>query len=274
MARRKTRTNKFPLKALIIPAIILGIILALAGLSRIFFIRCPYFGLKEINIEGSSEEKYLNIRQGLLGKNIFLLRLEGLKREIETLFPDASCELIERRLPDGLRIVLRKRQAIAQIKKAGRFYLVDRSAMIMDSVSEAAFLALPVISGLEDKIKEPKPGYSYNIKELNNALELIRRKNESPLLGSYKLVRIDFSKGGLASLFILEGAIDTGPARKKDAPRPLVEIKFDPEKPLETIKMLALLLSKRGFSIENLEYIDLKNLNSPVLLEKKEKIKT
>jgi len=38
--------------------------------------------------------------------------------------------------------------------------------------------------------------------------------------------------------------------------------------------MLALLLSKRGFSIENLEYIDLKNLNSPVLLEKKEKIKT
>ena len=238
---------------------------------RIFFIRYPYFGLNKVEIEGAREEKYLAIRQGLLGKNIFLLRLEALKREIETLFPDASCELIERRFPDGLRIVLRKRQGIAQIRKASRFYLVDQSAMIMDSVPDAAFLALPAISGLEDKIKEPKPGQSYNIKELNNALELIRLKNENPLLRPYNLVRIDFSIGGMASLFILEGAIDAGIAKKKDSPRPLVEVKFDPEKPLETIKMLALLLSKRGLSIGNVEYIDLKNLNSPVLLEKKEK---
>ena len=69
----------------------------------------------------------------------------------------------------------------------------------------------------------------------------------------------------------MEGAIDSGIARKKDAFRPLVEVKFDPEKPVETIKVLALLLLKRGLSIGNLEYIDLKNLNSPVLLEKKEK---
>ena len=271
MARKKNRTDKFPLKALFVPAIILGLILTLAGFLRIFFIRYPYFGLNKVEIEGAREEKYLAIRQGLLGKNIFLLRLEALKREIETLFPDASCELIERRFPDGLRIVLRKRQGIAQIRKASRFYLVDQSAMIMDSVPDAAFLALPAISGLEDKIKEPKPGQSYNIKELNNALELIRLKNENPLLRPYNLVRIDFSIGGMASLFILEGAIDAGIAKKKDSPRPLVEVKFDPEKPLETIKMLALLLSKRGLSIGNVEYIDLKNLNSPVLLEKKEK---
>lgn len=271
MARRKTRTDKFPLKALIVPAVIIGLILALAGGLRTFFVRCPYFGLNKVNIEGPREEKYLAIRQGLLGKNIFLLRLEGLKREIETLFPDASCELIERRLPDELRIVLRKRQGIAQIRKASRFYLVDQSAMIMDSLPDAAFIALPVISGLEDKIKESKPGQSYNIKELNNALELIRLKNENPLLRPYNLVRIDFSKGGQASLFILEGVIDSGIVRKKDVPKPLVEVKFDPEKPVETIKVLALLLSKRGLSIENLEYIDLKNLNSPALLEKKEK---
>lgn len=258
---------------MIAPAVILGLVLALAGFLRTFFVRCPYFGLNKVSIEGAREKKYLNIRQGLLGKNIFALRLEALKREIETLFPDAACLLIERRLPGELRIVLRKRQAIAQIKKASRFYPLDQSAMIMDSLPEAAFLALPVISGLEDKIKEPKPGHSYNVKELNNTLELVRLKNESPLLGRYNLVRIDFSKGGLASLFILDGAIDTAPARKKDVPKPLVEVKFDPEKPVETIKVLTLLLSKRGLSIENLEYIDLKNPNSPALLEKKEKSK-
>ena len=101
MARKKNRTDKFPLKVLIVPAVILGLILVLAGFLRFFFIRCPYFGLNKVNIEGQREEKYLAIRQGLLGKNIFLLRLEALKREIETLFPDASCELIESRFPDG-----------------------------------------------------------------------------------------------------------------------------------------------------------------------------
>ena len=90
--------------------------------------------------------------------------------------------------------------------------------MIMDSVPDAAFLALPVISGLEDKIKESKPGHSYNIKELNNALELIRLKNENPLLRPYNLVRIDFSIGGMASLFILEGLLTPGLPGKRILP--------------------------------------------------------
>lgn len=271
MARRKTRTDKFPLKALIVPVVILGLILALAGALRIFFVRCPYFGLNRVIIEGPQDDKYLTIRQGLLGKNMFLLRLEALKKEIETMFPDAACMLIERRLPDELRIVLRKRRGIAQLKKNSRFYLLDQSAAIMDSVSEAAFSGLPVISGLEDKFKEAHPGQTYNIKELNNALELLRLKNENILLGRYNLVRMEFSKGSQASFFILDAGIDSGIVRKKDAARMLVEVKFDPDKPADTVKMLALLLSKRGFLIDDVEYIDLKNVNSPVLMEKKEK---
>ena len=87
--------------------------------------------------------------------------------------------------------------------------------MIMDSVPDAAFLALPAISGLEDKIKEPKPGQSYNIKELNNALELIRLKNENPLLRPYNLVRIDFSKGGRLHYLFWKGLLTPGlPGRR------------------------------------------------------------
>ena len=272
MPKRKnnnSKKRKFPVKAgVIFSAVLLGGIILISSLKH-FFSEFAYFRISKVVIEGVPEEGYLELKQRLLGKNIFSYNLKSIKYALEGLFPEVECSGLSRRLPNELVISLRKRQGIAQLKLS-RFYLVDRSGMILDKISDSAFSSLPVIHGLQNKLFHPQTGMTYNLNELNRILELIQRLNDSRgALREYAITKVNAVSADSGSFFIARVV----PAAEFPAAAiglaPEVEVKFSLDKPGETVKVLELLLAKHKSGLSNIEYIDIRNVNSPAVLEKK-----
>jgi len=296
MARRKTKNFKIPFKIIGIFLFFISIILISAAVLKAFFYHYPYFNISRIVIKGAEEDKYAGFKahftSRLMGKNIFSQKLSLIKRQIEEELGDVECRAIQRRLPGELILFLSDRSAIAQLK-LGRFYPIDASAMIMDNPSDLAKPFLPVILGLEDAIESPKKGKLCSVLELKKALSLIERKNSAPNLGDYLITRVSLAKNKTSSFFIIQrdgfsypaekGLIKKYPAEdvsKKMYPQKEVEVKFDLDRPGDVINVLALLLDKRkglsampsgGQALENVEYIDLNDPDSPAVLETKKK---
>lgn len=265
MPRRKNRNYKVPLKAAVSCAIVLAIGTVTAFTLKMFFMRHPYFNIARVSIQGAQDLPYADFKRRLIGKNIFSLDLAALKKQIEAEQENVRCTHLQRRLPGELLFSLEKRIPVAQIKLL-RYHLVDNLAQVMPYASDLAFADLPVISGLQVKMQGKK---FYPCAELQNAIELIKEKNGLSSLSAYKITRIHIAEDKTNSFYLLEDS--SGEESEKNAPaRMPVEVKFTLDKPAETAKVLSLLLKKRPLRI--IEYIDLKNTDSPVILEKKEKI--
>src|SRR3989338_5393750 len=282
MARRKTKNFKIPFKIIGIFLFFISIILISAAALKAFFYHYPYFNISRIVIKGSEEDKYAGFKahftSRLMGKNIFSQKLSLIKRQIEEELGDVECRAIQRRLPGELILFLSDRSAIAQLK-LGRFYPIDASAMIMDNPSDLAKPFLPVILGLEGAIEGPKKGKLCSVLELKKALSLIERKNSAPNLGDYLITRVSLAKNKTSSFFIIQ-KYPVEDVSKKIYPQKEIEVKFDLDRPGDVVDVLALLLDKRGGlsampsggqALENVEYIDLKDPDSPAVLETKKK---
>ena len=282
MARRKTKNFKIPFKIIGIFLFFISIILISAAVLKAFFYHYPYFNISRIVIKGAEEDKYAGFKahftSRLMGKNIFSQKLSLIKRQIEEELGDVECRAIQRRLPGELILFLSDRSAIAQLK-LGRFYPIDASAMIMDNPSDLAKPFLPVILGLEDAIESPKKGKLCSVLELKKALSLIERKNSAPNLGDYLITRVSLAKNKTSSFFIIK-KYPVEDVSKKIYPQKEIEVKFDLDRPGDVVDVLALLLDKRGGlsampsggqALENVEYIDLKDPDSPAVLETKKK---
>lgn len=265
MPRRKSRDYKVPLKVIVPCAIILAIGTVAAFTLKMFFTRHHYFKISRVSIQGAQDSPYVDFKRRLIGKNIFSLDLRGLKRQIEAEQENVRCAFVQRRLPGELLFLLEKRIPVAQIKLL-RYHLVDNLAQIMPYASDLAFADFPVILGLQDKMQGKKPYAAPP--ELVRAVELLKEMNSISALSAYRITRINISSDRTNSLYLLEESSGGEPQNGFSQATP-VEVKFSPDKPIETARVLALLLKKR--SLQTVEYIDLKNIDSPVILEKKEK---
>lgn len=237
------------------------IVLAIAGtfsILRILVGRWNVFNITKVTIEGVNDLSPQPIRK-LIGQNIFLADLRLLEAQLQEEFPDIECLSAQRRLPSEVFFQLRKRVPIAQVKLL-RFYSIDISSTLIMYPSDSASGDLPVITGLADKIQRPKIGASYNIAPLESALALVDEKSKNTFLNNYRIVKIDVGRPNEGSFFLAENP----PAL---ANQPL-EIKFDYRCVKETIKVLGMILQKRRDALVKMEYIDIKNPNSPVFLER------
>lgn len=266
MPRKRDRDYKVTFKVIVPCAIILAIGTVAAFALKMFFMRHHYFNISRVSIHGAQDSPYADFKRRLIGKNIFSVDLKGLKRQIEAEQENVRCAFVQRRLPGELLFFLEKRTPVAQIKLL-RYHLVDNLAQIMPYASDLAFADFPVILGLQDKM-QGRNSYAA-CPELERAVELLKEMDNIPALSAYRITKINFSSDRTNSLYLLEessgGESLSGVSRA--AP---VEVKFSPDKSIETARVLALLLKKR--SLQTVEYIDLKNIDSPVILEKKEKI--
>ena len=142
-----------------------------------------------------------------------------------------------------------------------------------------AFEGLPVIQGLAYTLQKANAKY-YSLEEARKAIILIQEKNNLASLKEYTLLKITLAKQK-TSTFILSENFLMKDLSKNVLAKAQVEVKFDPLKPVETIRVLGLLLSKRKLaafsqgenkdSLGGIEYIDLTNTNTPIVLEKKAK---
>ena len=276
MPRRKNKNYIFSGKLIFILTLILVCILALAGMLKFFFTRSSYFAITKVTLEGIEQDAFLEFKKRLLGKNIFLQELKAIKEQVEE-SSDIECIAISRRLPGELVFYLRKRISVAQLKLA-RYHLIDQAGILISGASSLAYDNLPIILGIEMKTPQRKtPPYPGT--ELYRALELIKEKNNSSALANYRIAKIYVLGAAKTSSFVILENFSTSGLLKKDTPTRQLEIKFDLEKPGDTIRVLGALLDKLQASshsqgvrpLENIEYLDLRNIDSPVVMEKKTK---
>lgn len=274
MPRKRNKAVKgkaVPRKALFILFTALALITAAFCALKIFFAQSRYFNIASVKIAGINENRFSSLKQRLMGKNILAYDLSSLQEAVETLYPEVQCLKIKRRMPNELIIFLRDRKAVAQLN-LGRFYIIDQTGVIMEKISDSAFESLPVISGLEAGSYKPKAADVFPGQKLQDILKLLREKNNNHNLLEYEITKINAENSGSGSFIIYSGFPEESLMLEPSA-RPYTEVKFNLEDSVQAVKILSLLLAKHKNELGRIKYIDLRNVNAPVILEKKEKDK-
>ena len=185
------------------------------------FLSSRVFGLRTIEVNQQlvwlTPDQVIGWAGVRLGENLLAIDLDRIKRDLE-LVPQVEEAAIERVLPDTLRIQIRERQPLAQVRGVqadqGRLvpttYFLDGHAKVMPPLGagrpdlQAAFSSLPVISGLG--AGGLRVGHNLPVPNVRAALELVRLFPHSPLAGQIRLASVSVADPALLQVSTEQGA--------------------------------------------------------------------
>ena len=254
----KKRKFKFPIKIILILAIISLVFFVLIGYIWKVLTTSDFFAVKQIVVRNSDVSfDYLK------GKNIFSLDLKSYSWKALLSCPDCRKIRFTRVLPNCLLVDFVKRKPLALVKFYKNFAIDEQGILFYPNVLEVA--ELPIIFGLETKIFGPKPGVRYKLRELNLALNIIKEFKNNKTFQGFTLKRIDVGNAESAGFFILvpKQAIDY----TKSNPQVEwtgFEVHIGEGNIREKIMVLGGLLMQAAKEWPNIKYIDLR-FKEPVI---------
>ncbi len=193
---RKQKFN-FPLKIIIILAIILLAISFVMGYIWKVLSTADFFSVKQVIVRNSDNQfEYLK------GRNIFNLNLGYEARMAYLKCPDCRKVRFARILPNCIVVDFLKRKPVALVKFYKNFAIDEQGVLFYPGLATEE-LELPVIYGLETKIFAPKPGIIYKRLELSLALSIINEFKVNKAFAGFTLKRIDVASLGSAGFFML-----------------------------------------------------------------------
>jgi len=161
--------------------------------------------IKVIPPEVLSSQSIRTLESKILGKNILMLDLRKIEKQIE-LGPGAQSVRVIREMPSTVRIEIKKRNPIANVrlKEGGSYAIVADDGYIIDTKEEAD-PAWILIEDYSEPVKEPKVGVRIQNKGFLEALrfltvfhhsELSRRENVSRVvLDPYGNITVRLGEG-------------------------------------------------------------------------------
>lgn len=216
-----------------------------------------YFKIKDIIV--SKTEEGLDFSY-FRGRNIFNLDLEKESRYISELYPDYKKVRLVRILPNRLFVGFTERRPLAYVKLY-RYFFADSDLVLFNVPRGQEETDLPVIVGLETKIFGAKSGKRYNIKELAEALNIIKELNSNNALKKYKIKRVDVANPANASFFL----------QRPDYPKGLttavpeaLEVKMGQDDTSDKIHILGDIFNQLKNDLGDIKYIDLR-FKEPVI---------
>lgn len=203
-SKRKTKTEKFiwfrrGLSISVLIALLIIIIILLVGGIRWskdqFFKSNPKFEIQYIDFEGNKlrENRY---REDLSevgvtnGANLFSFSFKDIEKEINSL-EYVENVIIERDLPNALRIKVIEREAIASIIINKRVKYIDNYGYVF-SVNTSSSQNLPIIYGFNETSNSQKRLLDDEVKLALSVIEIC--KNNDFLYKNFKIKRIDINK--------------------------------------------------------------------------------
>lgn len=162
------RRNKAVIAALAITALAVA---AAAFWLNDFLCSAPYFDVKKIEIAKAGslypQKEYFSLEYPV---NFFTADPVALSRRIKQAHPEYQIVIITKSLPNRIVATIKNREAVARIK-VGKVLPVDFDGVI---VSETANVeTLPLITGLESQLTDPKAGTKVKSKRLSVALDIL-----------------------------------------------------------------------------------------------------
>ena len=245
----------FPVKLLIL---LLIIFLANCFIVGYIWKKCSvsdYFRIKEIIVKDADAADLSYLK----GRNIFILDLKKESEYILESYPGYNKINLVRILPSRLFVDFIKRNPVALVKLY-KYFALDEDGVLFNALAQPEESGLPVILGLETKIFGPKPGRSYNIREISFALDTIKEIKRSRALKDYRIKKLDVSTRANASVFIsLPG--------QKGAQESLLEVRLGADNIENKIAILGGIFSQGKFDLYKIKYIDLR-FKGPVVKNK------
>lgn len=129
------------------------LVAAMAGMSLLLLIAYravtshPYFALRSVGIEGSqrlSVSDVVALTGVSLGQNVLALNIDEMEARLSA-NPWVKGVSIRRELPDGLRIVLRERQAAFWVRQGESLYYAGPDGRPIEELAAERFASLPVL---------------------------------------------------------------------------------------------------------------------------------
>ena len=254
MARRK-RKNIWPLiiKSGFIVLIIgasfaLGVFLYKSASN--YLLESNRFKVKAIVIDPTLQFIHKSDLMRLKGRNIFKVELDEIERSLLRKYPEISELKVEKKFPDQIHLVAKKRVRMAQFLLGEEYLILDEKGVVLEK-SDKEDKDLPAIEGL--KLANPRINLGARLKgdELRAALKIIMSFRENPTLSSYQISQVEV--GQLSKIFL---------HLNKN-----IKAIIDDRKIPYKIKVLGVVLTQGNLDLKEVKYIDLR-FKEPIIGKK------
>jgi cell division septal protein FtsQ len=197
------KKNKAGIAAFAVAAIALAIA---AFWLNDFFRSAPCFSVDKIEIvkpdrEGAYhlQKEYFRLEYPV---NIFTADPSVISRKIKDKHPEYQIVVIAKFLPDRIAATIKDREAVARIKVA-KVLPIDFEGVVVSDIGNME--SLPLITGLESQLANPKSGTKVKSKRLSAALNILRQVYSKAEFRKSFVETVDVSYPEKAS-FVMDGA--------------------------------------------------------------------
>lgn len=193
----------------LIPVALLAVVMVFVGLQiKKILYEDRLLKVQEIRVAPSDALSLQSIRtleDKLLGKNILLLNLKKISKQIE-LGPGAQSVRVVREMPNTIRIEIQKRKPIANVKltENGAYAIVAEDGYIIDVRNEFD-PAWILIEDFSEPMKEPRVGMRLQNKGFPEALKFMKIYRRQAMARNENLTRIKLDPYGNVSIRLGEG---------------------------------------------------------------------
>ncbi len=169
-----------------------------------FFTTSPLFAVKDVLVDTSIRFVEPKELKGLQGRNIFKVNIRNVHTRLAQHYPQISELRVIREFPDRIKILAKKRDALAQVRWKNKFLLVDTEGVALyDAPSQQPFL--PVINGIA---LGPKVvlGAPITSKSLRGVIYILNQIKAHKRTGALKIIALDAANPSKIE-FTLEGGL-------------------------------------------------------------------
>lgn len=210
----------------------------------------PRFKVKKIVIDPSL--KFINHRDlsVMQGRSIFDVDLDKEERRLMLKYPEISELRVERKFPDQIHLVAKKRAQLAQLSFRRSFLVLDDEGVVL-AKNERLDKELPSIDGFKIPRGPIELGSRIRHARLKTALEIISSFNDNTALSSYRINNLDVDQQSKIMLYL-----------DRD-----VKAILDDQRVERKINVLGFVLTQGNLDLNQVNYIDLR-FKDPIIGKK------
>jgi cell division septal protein FtsQ len=220
-------------------------------------------------MEHAPDGRFLEVAY-LKGRNIFSIDLDTEADRISRKYPSFKKVRLIRVPPDRVFVSLATRASIAQVKLGSSVYSLSEDLVFFEPFKGEAGDALPLITGLERKLRSPVMGRRYPYRDLMIGVEVIKAVQVHKGLQGYRVRRIDLSnlnditfalaRPAEVPAVTVPGAAEAAP----DAGTDLLEVKISQEHLRNKLRLLSELFLQLKAAADTIKYVDMR-FSDPVI---------
>ncbi len=216
-----------------------------------FLTTSPIFEVKNVLVDVSIQFIDMRVLKSLKGRNIFKVDIQKVHRQIAAEYPQIAQLRVVRQLPDRIKVLAKKREALAQIALKSKYLVIDTEGVSL--YYNTPPVALPVISGVAFQKGNVVLGAPVVAKNLDVAM-MILTAFKRPVLRGLKIASLSVDNPSKIDITLSDG----------------VHVIIDQDQSMHKIDILEMLIVQHKVDFAQVKYIDVR-FQEPLIAEHPDK---